>query len=89
MNSFNEWQSDWLNNESSPKVDVSKINGVPMSFFVGSADETCPKSTAIDYIGKMRTDTTIREVKGVGHGFFHNPAQDHAVFAEIILELQK
>jgi len=60
-----------------------------MSFFVGSADTTCPKNVALDYIGKMRTDTTIREVEGAEHGFFGNPAQDMGVFAEILQELQK
>ena len=60
-----------------------------MSFFVGSADETCPKNIALDYIDKMQTDTTIREVEGAEHGFFGNPAQDLEVFAEILLELQK
>lgn len=43
-----------------------------MTFFVGDIDATCMEGTAHEYIGKMRTETTIID----------NLLTDHSYWAE-------
>ena len=55
---------------------MSKIDSVPMSFFIGTDDPVCPINYALDYIGRMTTETAVIKVDGVDHWFFDNIATD-------------
>ena len=51
---FQEFDDAWLDGEhETALVDVSNIKKVPMTFFVGTADEVCPHKAAMKYIPQI------------------------------------
>lgn len=50
-----------------PYVDLSKINKVPLGFFIGTADETCPYNTAIEYIPNFGENLSVNIIQGATH----------------------
>ena len=51
-------------------IDVSKIDQVPMSFFIGGSDNLCKASFANEYINQMHTTTEVWTISGKGHSYF-------------------
>ena len=51
-------------------IDVSKINQVPMSFFIGGSDNLCKASFANEYISQMHTTTEVWTISGKEHSYF-------------------
>ena len=47
---FQEFEDDWPKTKETSLIDVSKIDTVPMGFFVGSRDNVCPRGQAEDHI---------------------------------------
>lgn len=56
---------------------MSRIAGVPISFFIGERDYICRKSYAEYYIDQMTLiDTNVQIIEGEGHFYFANGAHD-------------
>ena len=87
LDQFNEWQPNWLSDQTSAPVDVSKIADVPMSFFVATLDEVCPAGVAKSYIGKMKTQKNIIDVSFVEHMYFAEFAYSDWFMEKLLAEL--
>ena len=55
-------------------MDVSKIDTVPMAFFVAGNDIVCPKPQAKKYIDQITAPKTWIDVPGEGHLWFSDSA---------------
>ena len=91
VDGFNEFQDEWTSGVTkSAPIDVSKIDYVPMSFFIATEDELCTYDDAYKYIAKMdKADKTVYELVGKGHDFFNHPARDGYFMTRLLKELSK
>ena len=73
---FQEFEDNWPKTKETDLIDVSKINTVPMGFFIGSRDNVCPRAQAESHISQITAETEIVNVEGEGHMYFASRACD-------------
>jgi len=82
---FNEHFRDGV--KYTPMVDLSKIDSVPLSFFVSVDDETCSYDHAVQYIPEFGVDISLNIIQEGGHSFYDKVVPDSFVI-KLIEELQ-
>ena len=84
-----EFEAQWLDGvKKTDLIDVSKIDTVPMGFFIGSRDNVCPRGQAEDHISDIKASTEIIIVEGEGHMYFSERANDDWFMTRLIAQLQ-
>jgi hypothetical protein len=86
---FQEFPDNWLGGDKKTTlIDPSKIDTVPMAFFIGSKDNVCPPTQADDHISQITASTTKISVEGEGHMYFSNSANTDWFMTNLIAQLQ-
>jgi len=98
VDEWREFSEDWVTEDEEygqnkgQMIDPSKIQGVPMSFFVASMDEICSYSDAESHIAAINTEGNIEKTwirtGWSGHGYFADTSDDW-LMSRIWDELEK
>ena len=69
-------------------MQLENIKKVPIAMFTATEDQTCPYSTALAHIPRIKSQTTRIDVLGVDHDYFHSEANSDWFIEQLVAQLQ-